>query len=92
MHQPGLILISMITKKQETILINQGLHDFIRLFCIDKTCSETAIVIYLDLLKKNKLIDLADILIGATALTHSIPLATLNFKHFERIKNLEIYK
>ncbi len=58
----------------------------------DKTCSETAITIYLDLLKTNKLIDLADILIGATALTHHIPIATLNLKHFERIKNLEIYK
>ncbi len=57
----------------------------------DKTCSETAITIYLDLLKTNKLIDLADILIGATALTHNIPLATLNLKHFERIKDLEIY-
>jgi predicted nucleic acid-binding protein len=36
------------------------------------------------------MIDLADILIGATALTHDIPLATLNRKHFERIKGLEI--
>lgn len=36
------------------------------------------------------MIDLADILIGATALTHDIPLATLNIKHFERIKGLEI--
>jgi tRNA(fMet)-specific endonuclease VapC len=36
------------------------------------------------------MIDLADILIGATALTHDIPLATLNTKHFERIKGLEI--
>ena len=56
----------------------------------DKTCSDTAITIYLDLLKKNKMIDLADILIGATALTHNIPIATLNVKHFERIKDLEI--
>ncbi len=29
-------------------------------------------------------------LIGATALSHEIPLATLNTKHFERIKGLEI--
>jgi tRNA(fMet)-specific endonuclease VapC len=58
----------------------------------DKDCSLTAIKIYLDLLKSNKLIDLADILIGATALTNRLPLATLNMKHFERIKNLEIVK
>ena len=56
----------------------------------DTACSDTAIKIYRNLLKNNKLIDLADILIGATALTHNIPIATLNSKHFERINNLEI--
>lgn len=59
---------------------------------LDKECSENAISIYLDLQKENKLIDLADILIGATALTHDIPIATLNDKHFNRIKGLEILK
>jgi tRNA(fMet)-specific endonuclease VapC len=38
------------------------------------------------------MIDLADILIGATAITHNIPIATLNEKHFNRIKALEIIK
>ena len=38
------------------------------------------------------MIDLADILIGATALTYNIPIATLNGKHFNRIKGLEIMK
>jgi len=37
------------------------------------------------------MIDLADILIGATAVTHNIPIATLNVKHFERIKDLKIF-
>lgn len=59
---------------------------------LDKECSENAITIYLDLQKENKIIDLADILIGATALTHDIPIATLNDKHFNRIKGLEIVK
>lgn len=36
------------------------------------------------------MIDFADILIGATALTHNIPIATLNTKHFQRIKKLEV--
>ncbi|MBA7549954.1 tRNA(fMet)-specific endonuclease VapC [subsurface metagenome] len=58
----------------------------------DKACSDKAIAIYLDLLKLNKMIDLADLLIGATALTHNISIATLNIKHFERIKDLEILK
>ena len=36
------------------------------------------------------MIDLADILIAATSLSNDIPIATLNLKHFGRIKGLEI--
>ena len=43
----------------------------LRILSFDKECSDIAISIYLDLLKTNKMIDLADILIGATALTHT---------------------
>lgn len=64
----------------------------LKIIPFDKECSDNAISIYLDLLKKNKVIDLADILIGATAITHNIPIATLNEKHFNRIKALEIIK
>jgi tRNA(fMet)-specific endonuclease VapC len=38
------------------------------------------------------MIDLADIFIGATAVTYKIPIATLNIKHFERIESLELIK
>jgi tRNA(fMet)-specific endonuclease VapC len=58
----------------------------------DKACSISSIEIYLEMLKTNNMIDLADLLIGATALTHNMQIATLNIKHFERIKNLEIIK
>ncbi|MFW9880880.1 MAG: type II toxin-antitoxin system VapC family toxin [Candidatus Thorarchaeota archaeon] len=70
----------------------QTLSDQLTVIPFDKMCSVTAIEIYKDLLKENKMIDLADILIGATALTHNIPIATLNVKHFERIKRLELIK
>jgi len=58
----------------------------------DKTCSDSAIKIYFDLLKKNTMVDLADILIGATAIANEISIATLNIKHFERIPNLNFVK
>jgi predicted nucleic acid-binding protein len=58
----------------------------------DKACSMTAIGIYLDLLRTNNMIDLADLLIGAAALTHRIPIAILNIKHFERISDLKTIK
>lgn len=68
----------------------ESLSNNFKVLSFDKSCSEKAVTIYLELLKDNKMIDLADIIIGATALTHNIPLATLNRKHFERIKGLEI--
>lgn len=40
------------------------------------------------LLDSPLLIDLADLLIAATAVTHGMSLATLNKKHFERIANI----
>lgn len=46
--------------------------------------------IYLDLRAKNKLIEFRDILIAATALQHTMPLATLNRKHFERVEGLKL--
>jgi tRNA(fMet)-specific endonuclease VapC len=70
----------------------ESLSDNLNVIPFDKACSNSAVTIYLDLLKANKMIDLADILIGATDLTHNIPIATLNIKHFDRIERLEIIK
>ncbi|MDR2117457.1 MAG: type II toxin-antitoxin system VapC family toxin [Planctomycetaceae bacterium] len=39
---------------------------------------------------KQKTIDIADILIAATALTIDVPIATINRRHFEQIDGLEI--
>jgi predicted nucleic acid-binding protein len=54
----------------------------------DQNCSDVAIDVYANLKKKNQLIDLADQLIGATAKSHRLPIATLNKKHFQRIERL----
>jgi predicted nucleic acid-binding protein len=56
----------------------------------DMDCSNKAVEIFIDLSKSNKLIDMADILIGATAIAHKLPVATLNKKHFQRINNLHL--
>lgn len=64
----------------------------LRIIPFDKVCADNAVSIYLDLLHTNRLIDLADLLIGATAATHNIPIATLNVKHFERIDDLKIFQ
>lgn len=69
----------------------EKLTNSISILPFDKACSKTAIEIYQNLLKVNKIIDLADIFIAATAVTHNIPLATLNLKHFTRVDGLRIY-
>jgi len=56
----------------------------------DESCSEIAKEIYLNLLNQNKIIDIADILIGSTALNYNLPIATLNVKHFSRIEGLKV--
>ena len=66
------------------------LYDRLVVIPFDKSCSQTAIDIYLALKKQNKLIDLADLLIGATAVTYSYKMATLNRKHFERIPDIQL--
>lgn len=51
---------------------------------------EIAITTMKTLREENKIIGMADILIAATAISHSCKIATLNLKDFERIKNLNI--
>ena len=52
---------------------------------------DEAILIIKALRLQNQMIELADILIAATAKVHQLKLATLNKKHFARIENLEIH-
>jgi len=50
--------------------------------------------IWFKLRKKGATIDERDLLIGATAITHNLPLWTLNKKHFARLEKygLKLYK
>ncbi len=91
------IFISTITYYEIGIGNRKSHSDYWNLLCdtftilpFDRICANAAIKIYLNLLEDNKMIDLADILIGATALAYNIPIATLNTKHFDRIKGLII--
>ena len=56
----------------------------------NSVAAKQAAKIYQRLKVKNKLIDAPDILIAGTALCNNLPLATLNRKHFERIKDLQL--
>lgn len=50
----------------------------------------TAAEIYRNLKAANRLIEIRDILIAATAVTYGLPLMTLNTSHFDRIERLEL--
>ena len=64
----------------------------IKVIPFDLISSYEAIGIYKLLKMQNQMIDLADLIIAATAIAHNLNLATLNLKHFSKISNLHILK
>ena len=53
--------------------------------------AQQAAEIYQNLKRNNLGIEIRDLFIGATAIVHRMPLVTLNKKHFERIKTLQLF-
>ncbi len=91
--------ISVITKYEIYSGATQSQLDFwnnvlaaIEVIAFDEASVNTAVTINATLKRNRKQIDLADLFIAATAITHSLQIATLNKKHFERIASLEIIK
>lgn len=56
----------------------------------DNLVVKLAVEINRELKRKRKQIEIADLLIAATAVAHNFPFATLNRKHFDRINRLNI--
>ncbi len=56
----------------------------------DEACVDSAVLINAVLKRKRKQIGIADLFIAATAMSHQLPVATLNRKHFERVDDLRI--
>lgn len=69
---------------------HQILMKNIHVLPLDQFCIETAVTVHKNLTIQNTQIGLADLLISATAIHHSLPVATLNQKHFKRIPNLKL--
>lgn len=62
----------------------------VEIISLDEISIDTAVTMNSSLKRKRKQIDLADLFIAATAITHNLSLATLNKKHFERIDGLQL--
>lgn len=76
----------------EQITFWNTLFEQFEILDFDSKCTNSAIEIYKKLKQNNKLIDLADLLIAATAVANNLPISTLNLKDFEKIESLEIIK
>ncbi len=79
-----------INKKNKETTLNI-FNDF-ELLQFDSKCSTIASDIYIELKKQNKQIALADLFIASTAISNNLPLYTFNYKHFTRVKNLNLLK
>jgi predicted nucleic acid-binding protein len=62
----------------------------VKIIDFDDHCAFTASAIVKQLKSTNQMIEMADILIGGTAIANNLPLATLNRNHFNRIANLHL--
>ena len=68
----------------------KNFFDRVTILPFDKMASDIAVAITKNLKERNKLIEIPDIFIAATALSRNMKIATLNKKHFERIVELVI--
>ncbi|MEN8122186.1 MAG: type II toxin-antitoxin system VapC family toxin [Bacteroidota bacterium] len=64
----------------------------IKIIDFDDRCAFYAGKIVKQLKQNNKMIEIPDILIAATALANDLPISTLNLKHFSRIEDIDIVK
>jgi len=58
----------------------------------DDEIAEVSSIIYQNLKEEKKLIEFRDIFIAATAIANNLCVATLNTKHFERIRDIFLLK
>lgn len=89
--------ISAITKYEIFAGATQGQLEFwnevlsaVKVIPLDESAADIAVEININLKRKRKQIAIADLFIAATAISHDLPFATLNTKHFDRIDGLNI--
>ncbi|MBI5218112.1 MAG: type II toxin-antitoxin system VapC family toxin [Bacteroidia bacterium] len=94
----SLFMVSVITEYEiyignTTVEQEKFWNDFFKRVTVlpyDTETNKIAVKIYNELKLKNKLIDIPDILIAATAIKNKLGFATLNRKHFDRIDSLKM--
>jgi len=92
-----LFAVSIITEYEilvgsnpEQELFWRDFFDRVTILPFNNMVNKAAVVITKQLKSENKMIEIPDLFIGATSIANHISIATLNLKHFRRIKDLEI--
>lgn len=62
-----------------------------RIWSFDQSAAEKAAQLHAELISTNQDIGVKDMLIAAVCLIHSLPILTLNHKHFSRVPSLTVY-
>jgi tRNA(fMet)-specific endonuclease VapC len=75
-----------LSKRLDVDALLQGLF----ILPLNTEIAKKAGLIYQDLRRQGRMIEIADILIAATALVNNLPVKTLNVDHFQRIPELEV--
>lgn len=78
--------------KDDLLTFGKEIIKNIEIINFDSKSAEKAREIFNKLKKKNKLIDIKDILIASACLSNNLPIATFNKEHFERIEDIELIK
>ena len=68
-----------------------ALLDPLQVWPFDQNSAEKAADLHANLIAKNQDIGVKDVLIAAVCLVHSLPILTLNDKHFTRVPSLTVY-
>lgn len=89
---PTIVIFEILSgvKNENHLARRKSLVDACGHLPLTREVAEKAAEIFSYLREKGITIDIQDILIGATALTYSLPVVTRNVKHFRQIKGLNI--
>ncbi len=68
-----------------------ALLGFMKIWPFDHQSAEMAAELHADLIARNRDIGIKDVLISAICLVHSLPILTLNARHFDRVPSLIVY-
>jgi predicted nucleic acid-binding protein len=80
----------LVGTKNSQISQTEKIIEGFYILSFNSNVAEIASSIAKKLKAKNKIIEFRDIFIAATAIANSMPLTTLNIKHFNRIDDLEL--